>query len=169
MALGLAHIGLATHDMSATIAFYEGMLGFCRVADIQNHVLGGGVVRMVYFDCGEEQFLVFMECRDVEGIPADFDTGINGALGVPAGLYHFAFKVESIEALEEKRGDLSGLGLEVSKTVDHGYAQSIFLRDPNNLQVEFCCMTRPFRPSDLHQETQVEVAAQLENAARAQR
>jgi len=158
MSNGFAHLGLATHDMAATIVFYETLLGFRRVADIQNHVHGGGVVRMVYFECSEEQFLVFMECKGVENIPSDFDTGINGALGVPAGLYHFAFKVKSIEELEEKKATLAGLGLEVSKTVDHGYARSVFLRDPNNLQVEFTCMTRAFDPGDLHQQVQVEVA-----------
>jgi catechol 2,3-dioxygenase-like lactoylglutathione lyase family enzyme len=144
--------------MTATIAFYEGKLGFRRVADIQNYATGGGTVRLVYFECGEEQFLVFMECNGVKGIPSDFDTGINGALGVPAGLYHFALKVKSVEALEEKKIDLARRGVEVSKTVDHGYARSIFFRDPNNLQVEFCCMTRPFNPEDLHQEQQVDVA-----------
>ena len=158
MSHGFAHLGLATHNMSATIAFYEGKLGFPRVADIQNQVNAGGVVRLVYFECGENQFLVFMECKGVDGIPENFDTGINGQLGVPAGLYHFALKVKSVEALEEKKAELTRLGIEVSKTVDHGYAQSIFLRDPNDLQVEFCCMTRPFHPGDLHQEQQVEVA-----------
>jgi len=159
MSNGFAHLGLGTHDMSATIAFYEGMLGFPRVADIENRVQSGGVVRMVYFQCGEEQFLVFMESKGVAQIPEDFDTGINGALGVPAGLYHFAFRVESVDALEEKKAALASRGLEVSKTVDHGYARSIFLRDPNNLQVEFTCMTRPFNADDLHQEAQVEVAS----------
>ena len=77
MSNGFAHLGLATHDMAATIVFYETLLGFRRVADIQNHVHGGGVVRMVYFECSEEQFLVFMECKGVENIPSDFDTGIN--------------------------------------------------------------------------------------------
>ena len=168
MSLGFAHVGLATHDMSATIAFYEGLLGFRRVADIQNYVHGGGVVRMVYFECGEEQFLVFMECKGVEGIPPNFDTGINGALGVPSGLYHFAFKVPSAEALEAKKAELTRCSLEVSETVDHGYARSIFLRDPNNLQVEFCCMMRPFRPGDLHQEAEVEVAPTAQKTADAQ-
>jgi catechol 2,3-dioxygenase-like lactoylglutathione lyase family enzyme len=157
---GFAHLALATHDMAATIDFYESKLGFRRVADIQNHVQGGGVVRMVYFECGEEQFLVFMECKGVANIPDDFDTGINGPLGVPAGLYHFAFKVKSPEELEQKKAALTGLGLEISKTVDHGYAKSIFLRDPNDLQIEFTCMTRPFGPSDLQQETQVQVATE---------
>jgi catechol 2,3-dioxygenase-like lactoylglutathione lyase family enzyme len=155
---GFAHLGLATHDMAATIAFYEGMLGFRRVADIHNDVHGGGVVRMVYFECGHEQFLVFMECKGVEHIPADFDTSINRGLGVPAGLYHFAFKVDSSEALEQKRVALSNGGLEISNTVDHGYARSIFLRDPNDLQVEFTCMTRAFQSDDLHQQAHVEVA-----------
>ena len=158
MSHGFAHLALATHNMAATIAFYEDLLGFPRVADIQNHTTDGGEVRLVYFECGEEQFVVFMECKGVEGIPADFDTSINGALGVPAGLYHFALKVKSVEALEEKKAELARRGIEVSKTVDHGYARSIFFRDPNNLQVEFCCVTRPFNPGDLRQEHQVEVA-----------
>jgi catechol 2,3-dioxygenase-like lactoylglutathione lyase family enzyme len=157
MSQGFSHIGLATHDMAATIAFYEGMLGFPRVVDIKNHVRDGGVVRMVYFECGEDEFLVFQECKGVDGIPADFDTGINNALGVPTGLYHFAFKVNSVEALEAKKTELAALGLEVSKTVDHGYAQSIFVRDPNDLEVEFCCMTRRFVPADLQRDSQVEI------------
>ena len=157
MSQGFAHIGLATHDMASTIAFYDGLLGFPRVADINNNVAGGGVVRLVYFECGEEQFLVFMECKGVDGIAEDFDTSINGPIGVPAGLYHFAMKLKSIAALEEKRRELAGRGLDVSEIIDHGYARSIFLRDPNNLQIEFCCMTRAFTSEDKHQEQQVEI------------
>jgi catechol 2,3-dioxygenase-like lactoylglutathione lyase family enzyme len=163
MSDGFAHLGLATHDMAATIAFYEDLLGFPRVADIQNYVTGGGVVRLVYFECGEEQFLVFMECKGIDGIPTDFDTGINGPLGLPAGLYHFAFKVNSVEALDEKAAEITRRGIEVSKVVDHGYARSIFFRDPNNLQVELCCMTRRFNADDLHQVQQVEVAVTPRN------
>jgi catechol 2,3-dioxygenase-like lactoylglutathione lyase family enzyme len=158
MSQGFAHMGLATHDMASTIAFYEGLLGFPRVADINNNVAGGGVVRLVYFECGEEQFLVFMECKGVGGVPEDFDTSINGSIGVPAGLYHLAMKVASSEALVEKRRELAGYGLDVSEIVDHGYARSIFLRDPNDLQLEFCCMTRSFTSEDRHQQQQVEIA-----------
>jgi catechol 2,3-dioxygenase-like lactoylglutathione lyase family enzyme len=159
MAPGFAHLALATHDMAATIAFYEALLGFPRIADIQNQVSDGGVVRMVYFECGDDQYLVFMEARGVREIPEDFDTGINGALGVPAGLYHFALKLSSIEALDLKKQELEQRGAEVSSVVDHGYSRSIYLRDPNNLQVEFCCMTRPFQASDLGQQQSVEIAS----------
>jgi catechol 2,3-dioxygenase-like lactoylglutathione lyase family enzyme len=155
---GFSHIGLATHDMASTIVFYE-LLGFARVADIVNDVQGGGSVRMVYIACGEEQFLVFMECKGIADIPEDFDTGINSSLGVPKGLYHFAFRVESLDELEEKKRELTARGLNVSEQVDHGYARSIFLRDPNDLQLEFCCLTRKFDLNDLQQQKTVQVAA----------
>jgi catechol-2,3-dioxygenase len=158
MSSGFAHVGLATHNMVATIEFYEGLLGFPRVADIKNNVADGGVVRLVYFECGEDQFLVFMECKGVDGIAEDFDTSLNGPIGVPAGLYHVALKLTSSAALEEKRVQLARRGLEVSELVDHGYALSIFLRDPNNLQIEFCAMTRAFTAEDRHQEQQVKIA-----------
>ena len=158
MSHGFAHVGLATHDMAATIDFYEGLLGFPRVADIRNTVADGGVVRLVYFECGERQFLVFMECKDVAGIANDFDTSLNGPVGVPSGLYHIALKVASSEALNERLRQLTASGLDVSETVDHGYAQSIFLRDPNDLQIEFCAMMRAFTAEDRHQEQVVRVA-----------
>jgi catechol 2,3-dioxygenase-like lactoylglutathione lyase family enzyme len=158
MGIGYSHVGLATHDMDATIAFYQGVMGFRRVAEQRTRVKEGGTVRLTYFDAGGEQFIVFMESRGVDGIPNDFDTGINRALGVPLGMYHFAFKAGSDVELDERRQALERAGVEVSATVDHGYARSIFFRDPNDLQVEFCYQVRPFQESDLHQEPVVRVA-----------
>jgi len=40
-----------------------------------------------------------MEPRGIAGIPAEYDTSINRGLGVPDAFYHFAFEVESVEAL----------------------------------------------------------------------
>jgi len=158
MGSGYSHVGLATHDMEATRAFYEGVLGFRLVAEQRTRVNEGGTVRLTYFDAGSEQFIVFMESRGVDGIPDDFDTSINRKLGVPLGMYHFAFKARSQEELDDWRRTLTGAGVEVSDTVDHGYAKSIFFRDPNDLQLEFCYQVRPFEKSDLHQAPWVSVA-----------
>lgn len=157
-ASGFSHVGLATHDMERTIAFYA-LLGFHRAADIKNVVADGGTVRMTYLRCGEEQFLVFMECKGVSDISETFDTGINSALGVPKGLYHISFAVSSLAVLDEKRLELISHGLDVSEKVDHGYAKSIYLRDPNDLQLEFCCFTRKFDPEDLQRQQDVKVAS----------
>jgi catechol 2,3-dioxygenase-like lactoylglutathione lyase family enzyme len=156
--MGYSHLGLATHDMEATIKFYQGLLGFRVVAEQRTRVTNGGTVRLTYLDAGGEQFIVFMESLDVDGIPNDFDTSINRPLGVPLGMYHFAFKAQSMEDLDQRRRVLEEAGVEVSATVDHGYAQSIFFRDPNDLQLEFCYQVRPFQESDLYQAPEVSIA-----------
>jgi len=156
---GFSHVGLSTHQMDATIQFYQGVLGFPHVLEDLTHVQAGGTLRMVYFDVGDGQFMVFMEPKSVPGIPADYDTGINSALGVPRGMYHFAFKVASLDDLESRRRSLESQGIDVSATIDLRYAKAIFFFDPNGIQLEFCCQIRPFNESDLHQQSEVSVAS----------
>lgn len=145
--------------MDATIHFYENVLGFPHVVEDLTRVKSGGSLRLVYFDVGDGQFIVFMEPKNVPGIPAEYDTGINGALGVPRGMYHYSFKVPTLDDLELRRRDLESHGIEVSSTIDLGYAKAIFFFDPNGIQLEFCCQIRPFNESDLHQQSEVSVAS----------
>jgi catechol 2,3-dioxygenase-like lactoylglutathione lyase family enzyme len=155
---GFSHIGVSTHDMDATIRFYEALLGFPRVVDELTHTNPGGTLRQVYFDLGQGQFIVFMEPKNVDGIPENYDTGINGALGVPLGMYHFALNVLTLDDLESRRSRLEDQGIEVTSIIDLGHAKSVFLYDPNGIQLEFCCQTRPFNESDLHKVTEASVA-----------
>jgi catechol 2,3-dioxygenase-like lactoylglutathione lyase family enzyme len=145
--------------MDATIHFYEKLLGFTRVVESQTRIKSGGTIREVYFDVGEGQFIVFMEPKEVPGIPADYDTGINGALGVPRGMYHYALRVPTIDDLDARRTTLESHGVEVSAIIDLGHAKSVFFFDPNGIQLEFCWQTRPFNESDLHRESEANIAS----------
>jgi hypothetical protein len=91
---------------------------------------------------------LFLEPQDVPGIPTDYDAGINRGLGVPAGFYHFAFEAGSAAALAEKRDELRAKGVETTDIVDHGWAQSIYFKDPNGLSLEYCCMVRNLTKDD---------------------
>src|SRR5690348_8386103 len=124
-AYGFSHVGVSTHQMDETIEFYRTVLGFPPVVEDLTQVTSGGTIRMVYFDVGDNQFMVFMEPKSVPGIPAAFDTSINGALGVPRGMYHYSFKVSTLEELEARRQGLANQGIDVSDTVDLGYAKAI--------------------------------------------
>jgi len=73
---------------------------------------------------------------------------INRGLGVPAGFYHFAFEAGSAAALAEKRDELRAKGVETTDIVDHGWAQSIYFKDPNGLSLEYCCMVRNLTEDD---------------------
>jgi len=155
---GFSHIGVSTHNMEVTAHFYETVLGFRRVLEDVTQVKSGGQMRLVYFDIGDEQFIVFMEAKEIPGISADYDTSINRALGLPRGMYHFSFKEPTLEALEARHRDLAGKGVEVTEIIDLQYAKAIFFFDPNGLQLEFCCQLRPFRESDLLKASSVSVS-----------
>jgi catechol 2,3-dioxygenase-like lactoylglutathione lyase family enzyme len=155
---GFSHVGVCTHDMEATIDFYENLLGLSRVADSMTRIKQGGTLRQVYFDAGGGQFLVFMEPKGVPGISSTYDTGINGALGVPAGMYHFALRALELDDLQRLSRKLGDHRVDVSPVIDLGHAKSIFFRDPNDLQLEYCYHLRPFEQSDLHQESEASIA-----------
>lgn len=138
---GIHHIGVATHDMERTLDFYENVLGFPAVVCETIEPETGGAIRHAFFDVGEGELIAFMEANDVEGVAADFDPGINRGLGTGSGMYHFAFKVVDPAELAQKRDELVAKGLKVRGIVDHGWCQSIYFRDPNFLQLEFCCLT----------------------------
>jgi catechol 2,3-dioxygenase-like lactoylglutathione lyase family enzyme len=148
MTRAFSHVGLSTLDLDKTRAFYEDILGFravrCDVLEVEE----GGRIRHVFFDAGDGQMIAFMEPRGIAGIPAEYDAGINRGLGVPDAFYHFAFEVDSVEALEAKRTQLLAKGVKVTPVVDHEWMRSIYFKDPNGLMLEFAVQTRPLTEDD---------------------
>ena len=155
---GFSHIGLSTLDLDATRDFYENVLKFKAVRCDILKIKEGGQVRHIFFDTGCDQLLAFMEARDVPGVAARYDTGINRGLGVPNAFYHFAFEAGSEAALEDKRHELIARGVEVTEVVDHDWAKSIYFKDPNGLQLEFCCYTRPLNEDDARLQPRAEIS-----------
>ena len=155
---GFAHIGLATHDMESTIDFYCRLLG-CRVLGDERIEIGsGGMVRQVSIDVGRDQYIVFMQSIGVAGIADDFDTSINASLGLPAGMYHVSLSVRTLGDLVALAGSLAEQGVKVSEVTDLGIAKSVFLLDPNGIQIELSVRTRAFAACDVGRVTHAEVA-----------
>ncbi len=145
---GFSHLGLSTLDLDKTRDFYENILGFKPVRCDTIKVKEGGHIRHIFFDTGRDQLLAFMEARDVPGVPQEYDAGINRGLGVPNAFYHFAFEAGTEAGLAAKRQELLDKGVDVSEVVDHDWAKSIYFKDPNGMQLEFCCLTRDFVDDD---------------------
>jgi catechol 2,3-dioxygenase-like lactoylglutathione lyase family enzyme len=161
---GFSHIGLSTRDLDSTRDFYENILGFkvarCDIIKIAE----GGQIRHIFFDTGRDQLIAFMEPQGVQGIPEDYDAGINAGLGVPGSFYHFAFEAGSVAALEAKRQELLAKGVPVTDIVDHEWAQSIYFHDPNGISLEYCCLTR-----DVGTEDDVTMQVRMERSIEAMR
>jgi len=155
---GFSHIGLSTRDLDRTRDFYEHVLGFPAVRCDILKVKEGGQIRHIFFNTGRDQLIAFMEAHDVPGIPSDYDAGINRGLGVPSAFYHFAFEAGSESALEDKRRELLARGVDVTEVVDHDWAKSIYFKDPNGIQLEFCCITRNLGDDDARMQPRAEIS-----------
>lgn len=155
---GFSHLGLSTLDLDRTRDFYENVLGFKPVRCDIIKVKEGGQIRHIFFDTGRDQLIAFMEAREVPGIPAEYDAGIARGLGVPSAFYHFAFEAGSEAGLVEKRNELIAKGIEVTDVVDHDWAKSIYFKDPNGLQLEFCVFTRNLNADDAHMQPRFEIS-----------
>ena len=169
---GFSHVGLSTLDLDRTRDFYENVLGFKAVRCDILKVKEGGQIRHVFFDTGRDQLLAFMEARGVPGVPASYDAGINRGLGVPSAFYHFAFEAGSEAALLDKRRELVAKGVNVTDVVDHDWAKSIYFKDPNGMQLEYCCLTRNLNEDDARMQDRFEMSVRrlgLEDASEARR
>ena len=155
---GFSHIGLSTLDLDKTRDFYENILGFRPVRCDIIKVKEGGQIRHIFFDIGRDQLIAFMEARGVPGVPAEYDAGINRGLGVPSVFYHFAFEAGSESALEEKRNELLAKGIDATEVVDHDWAKSVYFKDPNGIQLEYCCLTRTLNANDARMQDRFEMS-----------
>jgi catechol 2,3-dioxygenase-like lactoylglutathione lyase family enzyme len=155
---GFSHVGLSTLDLDRTRDFYERILGFKAVRCDILKVKEGGQIRHIFFDTGRDQLIAFMEASGVPGIPVEYDAGINRGLGVPGVFYHFAFEAGSEAALNEKRHELLARGVDVTEVVDHDWAKSIYFKDPNGIQLEFCCFTRNLNSDDARMQHRAEIS-----------
>jgi catechol 2,3-dioxygenase-like lactoylglutathione lyase family enzyme len=135
--MAIDHLSFGTTDMAATRAFWEGALGFPVVIHERMLVQEGGTVEHVFFDCGGGCCVAFMEWNDVPGVPSSYEAGINRGLGVPPGTFHFALRCESLDALETRRSELAGRGVQVSAVLDLPPYKSFFFDDPNGLRLEY--------------------------------
>ena len=164
--LGFSHVGLATRDMEATLDFYQKVLGLPAVRCDIIKVAEGGEIQHVFFDAGHGQLIAFMGPRGIRGIPEDYDAGINRGLGLHDGMIHFAFEAGSPEALEAKRAELIARGVRVTRVVDHEWCQSIYFKDPNGIDLEYCCMTRELGEDDARMQVRAEMSLSKRPASR---
>ncbi len=141
------HLALATKDMAAIHAFYEGVMGFELVkVEIGPAPTGGWAKHFFYRMENDSSFIAFWELHDVPG-SADFETNLSKAAGVPDGINHISFSVSTLDALTDRRQRWQAAGLDVLE-IDHNWCRSIYTRDPNSNMVEFCLTTGSFTGDD---------------------
>jgi catechol 2,3-dioxygenase len=117
----LGHILLRVADVEQSKAFYSGLLGFEIVEEDPNH---GGV----FMTLGEHG-------HTLDVMPADGPAPVRLS-PQQVGMQHFAFQVDSFEALKDAYFTLQDNGVEVMRAIDHVSQKSIYFADPDGNTVE---------------------------------
>jgi catechol 2,3-dioxygenase-like lactoylglutathione lyase family enzyme len=146
--MGYHHLALATRDIHAIHAFYEGVMGFELVKVEVARVMAGGWAKHFFYRMNgdDSSFIAFWEMHDVPGGDA-FETSLSKAAGLPDEMNHIAFAVKSMDELNLRRDQWTGAGKQVME-VDHNWCHSIYTKDPNDNLVEFCLTTGSFTDAD---------------------
>lgn len=128
---GIHHVAYVVRDQETTRQFYEDVLGFPLVATWSE------IGPFPGFDETLEYCHTFYELPDGSALSffAFADVAAYKALRNRNGLAHLALRVTP-EEQDAMRSRLEAAGYQ-PQTVDHGYVQSIYVEDPDHLNVEF--------------------------------
>jgi catechol 2,3-dioxygenase len=117
---GIGHVVLRVRDVERSTAFYQDILGFKKVGEIPG--------RMVFFTATGENHHDLAVMAVGPNAPAPNPYGV--------GLYHVAIRLESDEAVRAAYRALTEAGAEVVGSSDHGVSHSLYIKDPDGIELE---------------------------------
>jgi catechol 2,3-dioxygenase-like lactoylglutathione lyase family enzyme len=82
----------------------------------------------VFLDAGQGNVLAFFELPNAPAMGRDTNT--------PDWVQHIAFKVDSVQTLEDMKARLEAAGIPVVGVTDHAIFKSIYFFDPNGHRME---------------------------------
>jgi catechol 2,3-dioxygenase len=116
----LGHVVLKVRSLERSIPFYRDVLGMKEVVRYQN--------AMAFFTLGDNHHDLGLIQLGAQA--ADADPG-------SIGLYHVAFKVgDSLEELRACKAHLEAHQVSILGMSDHGVSQSLYLHDPDGIEIE---------------------------------
>ena len=140
---GMNHAVLYVRDARRHAKFYTDVLGFEQVIDGP----GGAFAFMRAPESENHHDIAFFSIGE--------EAGASQAGQRTVGLYHIAWEVPTLEALEEARRRLQVEGALVGAS-DHGCNKSLYARDPDGLEFEVMWLVPPEHWGDAEHQAIVE-------------
>lgn len=134
---GMHHAAFRCRDAAQTLWFYREVIGLEPAGAVEiNGIPGSGhetPYLHIFFDTGAGDYLAFFDSPD--------DANADWFAPKDSFDMHVALQVETEEALEAMRQRIKSHGVRVSPALDHEFVRSIYMYDPNGIQVEVTVRT----------------------------
>lgn len=128
----LHHFAYKARDAEETRHFYEDILGLPLYHIIQSDYVPSTGEYCPYthffFRLQDGSFIAFFDLGD--------DTAAEPSPNTPPWVNHIAFRVNTVEELENAKVRLQAHGVEVLGVTDHHIFKSIYFFDPNGIRLE---------------------------------
>ncbi|MCG8312218.1 MAG: VOC family protein [Pseudomonadales bacterium] len=134
------HTAYRCRDAEQTRWFYEDVLGFKLAAAMVFDEEPGAAKKRDYmhlfFQMGDENFIAFFD------VPDDVEEKM--FIARHGFDQHIAFEVDTMEELKTWRRKINKAGRPCFGPIDHGFIHSIYMYDPNGIQVEITTRDRRY-------------------------
>jgi catechol 2,3-dioxygenase-like lactoylglutathione lyase family enzyme len=128
------HVAFRCRDAEQTRWFYEDILGMKLSAAMAFDHVSGTDKKLeymhIFFEMNDGNYLAFFD--DPHNAPSDFFKDMNGFDS------HVAVEVSTMSDINEIRDKLSLIGWN-SFEINHDFVVSLYIFDPNGIQLEFTC------------------------------
>ena len=134
------HSAYRCRDAEQTRWFYEEILGLkLKAALVLNEISGTDIPREymhLFFEMPDGNFVAFFD-EPNNASPADFEhkDGLD---------LHLAFQIDKMEDLARWKKRIGDARIQCKGPIDHGFIHSIYMYDPNGIQVEITCADRNY-------------------------
>jgi catechol 2,3-dioxygenase-like lactoylglutathione lyase family enzyme len=129
---GVHHAAFRCLDAEQTRWFYEDVLGLKAAAGIVLEEVTGTGERTpymhIFFEMGNGEFIAFFDAPSTAD-PAWFERKASFDM-------HFAFEAESEADMLAMQERIRGFGIKCAGPIDHGFVRSVYMYDPNGIQIE---------------------------------
>lgn len=127
------HVAYRCRDAEQTRWFWEDVMGFpLRMAMVFDDEPGSGRkidYMHLFFEMGDNNFVAFFDSPDDDINESTFIARHGFDL-------HIAFECDTLEELKAWRRHINKMGRPCFGPIDHGFIHSIYMYDPNGIQVE---------------------------------
>lgn len=139
---GAHHVAYRCRDAEQTRWFYEDAMGLPLAAALVIEAVPGThedtPYMHLFFGLPDGNYIAFFdEPEKIDPKWFDMKHGFD---------MHYAFEAESEEAMLAMKDRMKEAGVQVFGPIDHGFVRSVYMYDPNGIQIEFTYRTAKHDP-----------------------